>query len=357
VVEPGGAPSASYGFRIDAEYFYPASAIKTFLAVAALRSMSKRAGGEISPATRILRCRDDRPECEPPKADEDDEDKPAPDAAPEPPGPDGEPKKKHKKLRVGEEIQKLLSYSDNDSYNRFFDVVGHRELNEQMAELGYGSVRFHHRMDTPAERSRKTLRVLLLPPGQRAIEIPLRTSRFEPAPTPAPKLLVGQAYHDGGKRVAEPMSFARKNYVSLRELQRLNRALLFPEPAEGPSLGLSDKERALVVRAMTARLEAPRQAAEHFPLSPGVLEVLPAERVRIVGKSGRAYGFHLDNSFIEDRQSGRGMFVTVTVYANPNGVLNDDDYGYDEISRPLMRALGAALCRELLTGKPLPPGD
>ena len=152
------------------------------------------------------------------------------------------------------------------------------------------------------------------------------------------------------------MSFARKNYVSLRELQRLNRALLFPELGEGPSLGLSERHRALIVGAMTAKLGSERRVAEHYPLSPGVLDVLPAERVRYVGKSGRAYGFHLDNAYIEDRETGRAFFVTVTVYANPKGVLNTDDYGYDEISRPLLRALGAALGRKLLLEEP-PPSE
>jgi len=353
VVESGAAIWASYEYRVDAEYFYPASAIKTLLAVAALRAMSKRAGGEIPLDTRILRCREHRPECEPPEVDEDDEDKTDPNGAPEPATPDATPKKKHRKLRVGEEITKLLSYSDNDSYNRLFDIVGHRELNEQMAELGYSSVRFHHRMDTPAERSRHTLRVLLMPPGRRAIDVPARTSDFEPAATPATELLVGKAYRDGQGLVEQPMSFARKNYVSLRELARVNRALLYPERAEGPSLGLSDKQRKLIVDAMTAHLDSPRAAAELYPLSPGVTDVLPAARVRYVGKSGRAYGFHLDNAYIEDRETGRALFVTVTVYANPSGVLNTDDYGYDEISRPLLRALGAALCRELLL-KPQP---
>ena len=357
-VPPGGGPWATYGYRVDAEYFYPASAIKTFLAVAALRSMSKRAGGDIPPLTRIERCVDNHPDCDPPEVDEDDEDGAdagAPTEAPSPDGKDADKRKKHKKLRVGEEIQKLLSFSDNDSYNRLFDIVGHRELNEQMAELGYGSVRFHHRMDTPAERSRRTLRVLLLPPGKRAIEIPARTSDFEPAPSPATDLLIGTGYHDGNRLIEEPMSFSRKNYVSLRELQRLNRALLFPEQEAGPPLGLSDKQRALILGAMTAKLGPERRVAEHYPLSPGVLDVLPADRVRYVAKSGRAYGFHLDNAYLEDRVSGRALFVTVTVYANPKGVLNTDDYGYDEISRPLLRALGAALTRTFLLADPPPP--
>ena len=52
------------------------------------------------------------------------------------------------------------------------------------------------------------------------IQLEARSSDFEPAPSPATELLVGRAYHDGYRLIEEPMSFARKNYVSLRELQR-----------------------------------------------------------------------------------------------------------------------------------------
>ena len=100
---------------------------------------------------------------------------------------------------------------------------------------------------------------------------------------------------------------------------------------------------------MTARLSSRKHAAEHGPLTPGVLEVLPLKRARYVSKSGRAYGFHLENAFIEDTKTHRGLFVTAVVYVNPNGVLNDDDYGYDDTSKPLLAALGEALTRALLS--------
>jgi hypothetical protein len=348
-IEPESQHPTSHELRVDEEYFYPASAVKPFIAVAALRAMGQRAGKEIPLATRILRCRDDRPDCEPPEVDEE-KAEPGGAAGAEP----ASPKKKHEKLRVGEEVTKLLSYSDNDSYNRLFDIVGQRELNLEMAAIGFPAVRFHHRMDAPAERSRSTLRTLLLVPGGKTIEIPRRKSDFELAPTPAPDRLIGQAHYADGKRVEAPMSFDRKNYASVRDLHRLLQALVLPERFSGGALGLSDGQRELLVRAMTARLAAARHAAEHNPLSPGVLEVLPAERLRYVGKSGRAYGFHLDNAFVEDTETRRGFFVTATVYANPNGVLNDDDYGYDEISRPLLASLGKALAQALLVSPHAP---
>lgn len=343
VVEPGDAPWKTHAFRADAEYFYPASAIKTFLAIAALKTLSAKVGGDIELGTRIFRCRDDKAGCEPPTEDErddKDEDKDEDEA--------GDGKKKHKKLRVGQEITKLLSYSDNDSYNRLWDIVGHREVNEMMAELGFGSVRFHHKMNAPAERSRGTSRVRISPNSKKGFEVPRRKSDFEPAPTQATRLSVGKSYRDKGKLFEEPLSFATKNYVSLRELQKVNISLLFPDRPEAAKLGLSDAQRKHLLSAMTSQLKNMKHAAEHGPFTPGVVEVLKANRVRYVSKSGRAYGFHLENAYIEDTVTKRGFFVTATVYANPDGVMNDDDYAYEEISKPLLASLGAILTRALL---------
>jgi hypothetical protein len=194
-------------------------------------------------------------------------------------------------------------------------------------------------------------RVTLLPKGGRAIDIPRRVSDFEPAATPVAGLEIGKAHLGDRGRVDEPMSFARKNYASLRDMQRLNLSLLFPEHPRAVALGLDEAARSLLIEPMTGRLRPLRNAERHKPLLPGVLEVLPEERVRYVGKSGRAYGFHLENAYIEDSQSKRGMLVTVSVYANPNGVLNDDNYDYDDTTKPLLSALGKALAKSVFGGE------
>lgn len=330
-------PWQTHALRADAEYFYPASAIKTFLAVAALRTLSEKAGGEIPLNSRILRCAERKPGCQPPKEDED------------PKQPPEEEKRKHDpKIRVGDEIRKMLSYSDNDSYNRLYDVVGHAELNEEMRAMGFDSVRFHHRMSAPAEDSRETLRVVVRPPGKAPLVFEKRTSSFEPPPTAAKGLEVGTAYRDRKGLVEEPLSFAAKNAVSLRDLQKMTVSLLFPDRPEAAALGLTEAQRAHLISSMTTSFKNRKHAAEHSPLTPGIVDAMGEKDIRYVGKSGRAYGFHLENAFIEDKATGKAFFVTVTVYSNPNGVMNDDDYGYDDVTRPLLASLGGALAKALL---------
>ena len=292
--------------------------------------------GELPWNTRFMRCRDDKGGCEPPREDVD-ESVPATE--------DG--KRKHEKLRVGLEIQKLLSWSDNDAYNRLWDMVGHAEANAEMARLGFASVRLHHKMNAKPELSLKTLRVTLLPPGMRGVVSKRRVSDTELAPTDAKRLLVGKAHNDEGKLVDEPLDFGGKNYASLEDLQRLLLSVVRPDHPDAVALRLTDDQRAHVVKAMTRDPDHPA-AAEHGPLLPGVVDAIGKDNIRYISKSGRAYGFHLENAYIENTANGHAMLVTAVVYANPNGVLNDDDYAYDETSRPLLASLGEELARMML---------
>jgi hypothetical protein len=331
-----------HGLRVDAEYVYPASAIKPFMAVAALHQLAKlgkRHDATIDRRTPIWRCREGTGRCEVYREDKETKDH------------DGG-------FSAGAEIRKLLRYSDNDSYGRLHDFVGHREANALVASFGFPSVRLHHTMGKNAELSRKTPRIVLKPRGGEPLTFEARESDVQLLPTPAAGLDLGKGYIDEkSKRVREPMSFASKNYASLRDMQRLTIALLRPELAPDVKLGLSDDQRAFVIKQLGAIQE--HLPERHKPLLPGVRGVIGDKHLRYVGKSGRAYGFHLENAFIGLRDGSRGFFVAVSVYANPNGVLNDDRYGYNQTSFPLLAALGKALARALLRDAPpaAPPGD
>ncbi|MEM6789535.1 MAG: serine hydrolase [Myxococcota bacterium] len=326
-----------HAYRVDAEYVYPASAIKTFVAVATLRHLRKTAAAEgDSPRRypRFKRCDAPAGKCEVPKPDEDSD-------------PDDD--RDEEKLRVDREVRKLLAYSDNESFDRFYDLLGHRTLNASMVEMGFPSVRIHHRLTTRTAR-RTARRVLLLPLGAPAIRIPARTSDFVMTPTPARRLDVGDGYREGRKVIEGPMNFGEKNYASLRDLHRLHMAVVFPSLVPDAELGLSPPDHELLVGAMTGRLHPGKRGAVHKPMLPGLAEVVPKlDRLRYVNKSGRAYGFHLENAYVEDTAAGRGFFVTASIYANPNGILNDDDYAYEETSAPFLAAVGRGLATRLFS--------
>lgn len=324
----GEATVHQAGYRVDAEYIYPASAIKTILSVASL-SEARRRGGGMKTALGLCdasRCRAIRDRSNRGRGE----------------------------LTVGHAIRKIQLVSDNDAFGQLFDFVGQARLNESLWELGLSSVRLHHRMGRRPDELGDPPAIGLVLDGERGREhraIPL-------PPTPAARLDVGRAHVDEhGRSWEAPMSFADKNYVSLRDLQRLNIGLVLPEARGAVDVGLADEDREELVRATTEhpndsdnpRYPGPRFGVDaHKPLLVGVRRVMPEERVRHVGKAGRAYGFHLVNAYVEDRASGRGIFVTAAIYVNPNGVVNDNRYSYDGTTAPFMADLGERLARALL---------
>lgn len=348
VVQREGDPKApryrrveEHGYRVDAEYLYPASAIKTFIAVAALRhlrAIAREQDIKIDQNTRFMRCKTAAGKCEVPEADED---------------PDEDDDEDEEKLRVGREVRKLLGYSDNDSYDRLYDLLGHRALNEAMGQMGFESVRFHHRLSTTSMR-RTTRRVLILPWGSRAIRNPPRVSDYVMPPTFAAKTLVGEGYRDARGIQEKPMDFGEKNYASLYDLHRITLALVAPELAPGIDMGLSPDDLQVLLSPMTGRLLPGSHGSTHKPMLPGLREVIDVTRLRYTNKAGRAYGFHIDNAYVEDEPSGKGFFVTAAIYANPNGILNDDDYAYNDLSAPFLAAVGEALAKKVF-GDIAPP--
>lgn len=348
-IAPKGAKGPAmheHGYRADAEYIYPASAIKTFAAVAALRKLEalRQEGHAVGLDTPLAYC--EGKSCQT-KDDSNLE---------------------GGTITIGHEIRKMQLVSNNISFNRLYELVGHREINEDMWSLGFASVRIHHRMygvqDPLVQRT--TPRVELRPAKGKRVVLPARVSDLVMPPTESSELRIGVGYIDDEthSRVDEPLDFSGKNYASVHDLHRLTLALARPDLPGAQDLGLAEADRKFLLKAMT---DDPLQSAnpvytdEHdsglryHTMIKGMMKVIPLERIRYVGKAGKAYGFHLDNAYIEDVKSGRAMVVTVVGYANANGVLNDNLYEYDGVTRPLLLGLGTILARAVLLGESLPP--
>lgn len=344
--EPG---TSEHGYRVDVEYVYPASAIKTFAAVAALRKLEalRKEGHAVGVDTPVALCASARGRGCKTK---------------------DESNVEGGVITLGHEIRKMQLVSNNFSFNRLYDFVGHREINEDLWALGFESMRMHHRLysGSDPEEQRQTPRVELRPLEGERVVVPARKSTLVLPATKAKELRIGTAYIDDElrARVDEPMDFAGKNYVSVRDLHRLTLALCRPDLPGVPQLGLAPADREFLLQSMTEdplQSKNPIYTDEHdsglryHTMIKGMLRVMPLERILYTGKAGKAYGFHLDNAYIEDEQSGRAMAVTVVAYANADGVLNDNVYEYDTVTRPLLLGLGELLGRAVLLGESLPP--
>ena len=122
----------------------------------------------------------------------------------------------------------------------------------------------------------------------------------------------------------------------------------------GPGFGLDDESREEMMEAMSIyprKSSNPKYDREEYPdhyvkdLLPGLERVIPKKRLEIYNKTGQAYGFTTENAWVVDTLTGSHFFLAATIYTNENGILNDDDYEYEEIALPFMADLGEAVAR------------
>jgi len=318
IVHEGPKPTIErHAYRVDAEYFFPASSMKMPITLAAYDRLA------------MLR-------------------KPA--------------LTRDATLRFGQDVTTTLArettraliVSDNTCANRLLSFVGHREVHETLFSLGLASARVHHGFsdNDPIETSPK---IDVVVGGNVVDEIPARKSDLVLPPTQATGLAIGTAAIVDGRRVEGPMSFAEKNAMKLRDLQDTLIRIMRPDLLPGTPPDAASKDDLAYVRKTLGTLPSEsglagfdRNVVADYQLIPflrGIERVKPRAKIEIHSKVGQAFGFLIGNAYVVDKESGKSFFLIASVYANPDGVMNDDQYAYDTISFPALADVGEVFSR------------
>lgn len=330
-------------FRLSDEYFYPASAIKLCGAVAAVEYLNELARDwshelpTLDTPLRIYPLFEDEVLEQRDRSNRD-----------------------RRRITLRHELRKLFLVSDNRAYDRAFEFAGHEFTNHAMHRAGLYSARCVHRLSERRSFSEnlRSPRIKLLV-GSRPLTIPARTSDTPVDSTHLDGLSIGSGWVADGRLVWEPMDFHRKNSISVRDLQDALVKVVRPDVDLGsPPFDLSDAQHEFLRRAMSQlprESENPVYDREEFPddhvkfLLDGLARVVPVDELRVYNKVGRAYGFSVENAYVVHEPSGRSFFVTAVLYTNPNGILNDGDYAYEDLADPWLEALGEVLARRFFS--------
>jgi hypothetical protein len=263
--------------------------------------------------------------------------------------------------------------SDNDAFNRLYDFVGPRAFNERMKEKGYKDFNAAHRLSislpqeincSKPEVSFGPLKLVPTTPAfantDRMEVSSAMTVYHEPArPNEIPErqnskpVFIGKGYKSNGEVINTPMDFSFKNVFTLTEQHDLLRSLFFSQ--QEPSFrrfDLSTKQLDFVKKYMSM---LPRESdypkydeVEYFDsyvkfFMYGDQKSRIPEHINIYNKVGQAYGFLIDNAYIVDSNSGVEFILSAIIYCNKDGILNDDQYEYDEVGIPFLAELGRTI--------------
>ncbi|XP_024528841.1 uncharacterized protein LOC112345750 [Selaginella moellendorffii] len=257
------------------------------------------------------------------------------------------------RITVAHELRKLFLVSDNRAFNRLYDFVGHRWLNETMWHANLPSARLRHHLAGKFSSS-SGMNITCRPVGfeERAAVPPKRSGLTLPGNTPSQGLQVGNAYIADGSLVNEPMDFSEKNCISLLDLQNLLIKVTRPDiDLDNSPLDLDEETLKLLMEAMSqCPAESSNPQYYHYPddfcklFLPGLCRVRNKGALRIYNKVGQAFGFTTENAYVVDVETGRSFFLAATIYTNANGVVNDDRYEYG-IAETVMADLAEEIAR------------
>lgn len=256
---------------------------------------------------------------------------------------------------VGHYARKIFLVSDNDAFNRLYEFLGQRYLNEKLRAKGFTDTRIIHRLsvsgfDTLGNRYTNPVAfyneegpIFTQGAGYSAWYDDLGLSQQ----------LRGKGYiNSDDETVLDPFDFRYKNYISTQDLHDMVQAFLFPDAvAPQQRFNLRPEDRELALRAMA---QFPQESDyPHYDKGDNYVKfwmygdqadsITIPDHIRILNKVGWAYGFLTDAAYVVDMNTGVEFLLVGTIHTNANQIYNDGVYEYDEVALPFFGELGRAI--------------
>jgi len=344
--EHGNPLFTTHSFNVnDSRYFYPASTVKLPVALLALEWLEEQQVPGLNLATTML-TDSVRPSQLPAWIDSTSQ--------------TGLPS-------IGHYIKKILLVSDNDAFNRLYELLGTDYINQKLIEKGLANSLLMQRLSFPisAEENRHFNPIRFVDnSGRTLLEIPARQTDSAYVVPGNPKL--GRAYYKNDSLIQGGMDFSYKNKFALTDLHGVVQRIIFPEAFVGMErFNLNEEHRNFVLKYMSMlprESESPAYDSTEFYDSYSKFFKFGTEkgkidpRFRLFNKTGWSYGHLIEGGYFVDFEAEVEFFVSAIVYVNEDQILNDDKYETDEIGLPFFAELGEYLYqRELKREKQLKP--
>ncbi|MFN4256652.1 MAG: serine hydrolase [Saprospiraceae bacterium] len=259
------------------------------------------------------------------------------------------------KPSIGQDIREIFAASDNEAYNHLFEFMGREEINRALREKGYLRTGIVHRFDFPGRANQWSSPIRFFSPEDggtifRQAEVEDKSAWKNPQANTKK----GTGYLDSrDSLVRAPFDFSRKNWFSLYDMERMLRAVIFPEatPVE-QQFDLTADDYQFLYKYMGGfprECDHPTYEEAKYPdsyvkfLVFGDSKARQDGSVRSFNKVGEAYGTLTDVAYIVDFQHNVEFILAATILCNRDGVFNDNKYDYEATGYPFLAKLGRSL--------------
>ena len=256
---------------------------------------------------------------------------------------------------IAQYVRKIFLVSDNYSFNRLFEFLGQKYLNQQLWKKRYCDTKILRRLSFAfnKETNRHTNPFTFFKGNKVIYKQPAQFNHYKYR-IYAESLKQGKGFIRGDSLINKPMDFTYSNYFALNNQQQLLKAILFPEavPAEQRfNLTKDDYRFVYKYMSMFPRESNIKEYKDYntyydsyakFFIFGTTKDTIPSN-IRIFSKSGEAYGYLIDNAYIVDFNNKIEFMLSAMIYVNNNQIFNDDKYQYDKIGYPFLANLGKVI--------------
>lgn len=264
-----------------------------------------------------------------------------------------EPLSRNSVPSVANYAKQIFLVSDNDAFNRLYELLGQQYIKEQLAAKGYKDAEIRHRLQVSLtdEQNRQTNAISFFDTSDDLLLH--QPAQYSKATFAKRNTELGIGYLRNDVLINEPFTFSNKNRIYLQDLHNMLRSVLFPEAVpEKQRFNLTADDYKFLYRYMSAypyESSYPNyDTTEYYDtyvkfLYYGSEKTKPDPNIRIFNKVGDAYGFLTDVAYIVDFANKIEFMLSATIYCNSDGIFNDDKYDYDNTGYPFMKQLGQVI--------------
>jgi hypothetical protein len=254
---------------------------------------------------------------------------------------------------IAQFIRKAFLISDNDAYNRMYQFVGQQTINRNLRAKGYKSIRITREfMGFTEDENRHTNPVYFIDKEGKVIytqPMQYNTDSFDFSHT----IKIGKAhYNNKDSLINEPIDFTKVNNLPLEDFQQILQSILFPlsVPAK-QRFNLTKDDYDFMKQYLSqypSETNYPKYDTSQYYDSyvkfffQDSTHTMPSN-IRIFNKVGWAYGFLIDASYVVDFKNNIEFMLASIIYANSDGILNDDKYDLETVAHPFTYQLGQTI--------------
>ena len=254
---------------------------------------------------------------------------------------------------VARAIRRMFVVSENEPYNRLYELLGQDRIHARLAAIGCPASRIISRIAPCTPADNRVTGALEFRSADGRVQQRIDARSIDTMRSfPHGSAMKGSAWVERGRMIPGPHDFSESNFIPLDEAHRMLMAIVLPEALPAAQRFALDAEAHVYLRHCMGMLPAecadPLYEAKPYPqtyskylLGGSGIASLPAG-VRSFNKVGRSYGTLSDCAYISDTLRGAEFFLSASLYVNEDDVLNDGKYEYRETGWPFLAALGRA---------------